>query len=95
MSELTFGSGIVGGKKIAITRSDHIFVGKPRSHNTILTVNAHLWYTWTRRHENVTNLKSVNDIEKLQKKNNNVGLSEEVRMTDAVSDYVKKSRDYL
>ena len=24
-----------------------------------------------------------------------VGLSEEVRMTDAVSDYVKKSRDYL
>ena len=40
-------------------------------------------------------MKSVNDIEKLQRKNNNVGLSEEVRMTDAVSDYVKKSRDYL
>ena len=33
-------------------------------------------------------------MEKLQNKNNNVGLSEEVRMTDAVSDYVKKSRDY-
>lgn len=40
-------------------------------------------------------MKSVNDTEKLQMKNSIIGLPEEVRMTDAVGDYVKKSINYL
>ena len=47
--------------------------------------------TWTWRHENITKLKSVDDIEKMNEKNNIIVLPEDVRMPDAVDGYIKKS----
>lgn len=51
--------------------------------------------TWTWRHENITKLKSVDDIEKMNEKNNIIVLPEDVRMPDAVNGYIEKSNYYL
>ena len=51
--------------------------------------------TWTWRHENITKLKSLDDIEKMNEKNNIIVLPEDVRMPDAVDGYIKKSNYYL
>ena len=50
---------------------------------------------WTRRHENITKLKNINEICRLDKENNIIILPEEVKMRDAINSYSKSENFYV
>ena len=50
---------------------------------------------WTRRHENITKLKNINEIYRLDKENNIIILPEEAKMRDAVNSYSRSENFYV
>ena len=50
---------------------------------------------WTRRHENVSELKSVKEVSGIEKENNILVLPEDVKMTEAARLYIQYSQYYI
>lgn len=50
---------------------------------------------WTRRHENITKIESIDELVNLAKENNIIILPEEIKMKTAIDAYINKSNLYV